>query len=347
MKKIILFTAFVFISIACFSQDLISLKRGAKFEVIVTEITPTLVRYKLFSEPNGKVYFVYKEDVVNIQYKDGRVESFNQPSSPVIENKVNTEVKSQPSNNNKSKPVNFTQPPRKSKGKDVVYLNNGRVIQGTITEQEPNKPLVIKTADGNVFTYPMDDIDKIVEGTIGYNDKSGSSSSGLNRGYKGIIDVGYYLGVGANKINRLDFNFINGYQINPYFSLGIGVGFNYYIVDDYSIERININKENKFLLPLFADFRVNFINGPISPYLSMDIGYSLNASDNFHAFGILVNPTIGVSLKVSERNEIHIGLGYQLQGVNKSYNITNWWGNYNYPSQTNLEAIAMKVGFSF
>ena len=57
MKRSLLFTAFVFISIVCFSQDIISLKRGVRLEVTVTEITPTLVRYKLFTEPNGRVYF--------------------------------------------------------------------------------------------------------------------------------------------------------------------------------------------------------------------------------------------------------------------------------------------------
>lgn len=85
MKKSLLFTAFVFFSIVCFSQDIISLKRGTRLEATVTEITPTLVRYKLFEEPDGRIYFVYKDDIVSIMYHDGRVETFNQSSDQITE----------------------------------------------------------------------------------------------------------------------------------------------------------------------------------------------------------------------------------------------------------------------
>jgi len=89
MKKFLFIVAFVSISIASFSQDLISLKRGARFEVIITEITDNLVRYKLYSDPNGRGYFVYKEDVAGIMYQDGRVESFDKEDVQVIENRSN------------------------------------------------------------------------------------------------------------------------------------------------------------------------------------------------------------------------------------------------------------------
>jgi len=85
MKKVFLFTAFMFIVLASYSQDFISLKKGRRIEAIVTEITPTLVRYKLFSEPKGRVYFVYKEDVAGIMYQDGKVETFNQSNEQKTE----------------------------------------------------------------------------------------------------------------------------------------------------------------------------------------------------------------------------------------------------------------------
>jgi len=75
MKKVLLFAVTVLISTVCFSQDIISFKSGRRMEVIVTEITPTLVRYKLFSNPQGRVYFAYKDDVAGIMYKNGKVEA--------------------------------------------------------------------------------------------------------------------------------------------------------------------------------------------------------------------------------------------------------------------------------
>jgi hypothetical protein len=46
---------------------------------------------------------------------------------------------------------------------DVVYLKNGSMIKGTIIEQVPDQSLKIKTADGNVFDYKMEDITKITK----------------------------------------------------------------------------------------------------------------------------------------------------------------------------------------
>jgi len=99
MKKIILFTMLVFISITCFSQDLISLKKGGRLEVIVTEITPTLVRYKLFSEPKGHIYFMYKDDIAGIMYQDGRVETFNQSDEQEIESQSSSTNQNQRQDN--------------------------------------------------------------------------------------------------------------------------------------------------------------------------------------------------------------------------------------------------------
>jgi len=394
MKKIILFTAFVLIAIAGFSQDRISTKKGAKIDVIVTEITPTLVRYKLFSEPNGRVYFVYKDDVESITYKDGRVGTFNQSGDQVMENRITqrenetqtqtqpqSQIQTQSQSQNKTQTQTYTQPRQSSsivknqkntvtktqpdnsrnqsdnfsqslvKEKDIVYLADGSIIRGTILVQAPNKPVEIKTATGKVVTCQMSDIEKIVSGPAGGNYKSsqtssgqsGQSSFGLDLGYKGIIDIGYYYGIGDYKMDRVNFNFINGVRINPYFSFGIGTGVHYYYTD------FSNTSDNSFLIPFFADFRANFINGPVSPYLSFDIGYSFNASDSFSGEGILINPTAGVNFKVSDRNEIHIGVGYQWQGfrvINYYFNDDRYDYLY-YTSHTNFGSLAFKVGFSF
>lgn len=42
--------------------------------------------------------------------------------------------------------------------RDVLYLKSGSVIKGTITEMNPNTGIKIKTADGSLFVYKMDEI---------------------------------------------------------------------------------------------------------------------------------------------------------------------------------------------
>jgi hypothetical protein len=50
-----------------------------------------------------------------------------------------------------------------SQSRDIVYLKNGIVLKGEIVEQILNTSIKIKTADGNIFVYPMSDIDKITK----------------------------------------------------------------------------------------------------------------------------------------------------------------------------------------
>lgn len=44
---------------------------------------------------------------------------------------------------------------------DVVHLKDGSIIRGTIIERVPGKSVKIRTRDGNVFVYEMDEVEKI------------------------------------------------------------------------------------------------------------------------------------------------------------------------------------------
>ena len=46
---------------------------------------------------------------------------------------------------------------------DVVYLKNGSIIKGMITEQVPNESLKIETKDGNVFVFKMSEVAKMTK----------------------------------------------------------------------------------------------------------------------------------------------------------------------------------------
>jgi hypothetical protein len=50
--------------------------------------------------------------------------------------------------------------------KDVVYLKNGSVIKGEITEMIPNEHIKIKTADGSLFVYSFAEIEKTEKETV-------------------------------------------------------------------------------------------------------------------------------------------------------------------------------------
>jgi len=213
---------------------------------------------------------------------------------------------------------------------DVVYLKNGSIIRGVIIEQVPNKSIKIETADRSVFVYQMDEIEKLTKEAILRTRGSSLSNSGLQSGYKGIVELGYQIGAGDYGMDRLKLNIINGYQINPYFSLGFGTGLRYYFDAEATV------------IPVFADFRANFMNNKISPYLSIGVGYSFDATNDFEGVGFLLNPTVGVSFKVSDKSAMNVGLGYEMQKMDF---YSGYYGRYS--STENSGAISINVGISF
>lgn len=46
---------------------------------------------------------------------------------------------------------------------DVVYLKNGSILRGVIIEQVPNELIKLETADGYIFVYQINEIEKITK----------------------------------------------------------------------------------------------------------------------------------------------------------------------------------------
>ena len=152
---------------------------------------------------------------------------------------------------------------------DAVYLMNGRVIRGTIEEFEPDDFVSIRTANGRVNEYSMDDVKRISRGSDRtkkapakkaparntsryyddddddlYNDNRRTSRSSSNykdnsydnysvTGYKGTFDAGYNLPIGGTgEKGSFEFNTSHGYQLNEYLFAGLGVGLHMYNARD-------------------------------------------------------------------------------------------------------------------
>ncbi|MDQ7815388.1 MAG: hypothetical protein RDU14_00010 [Melioribacteraceae bacterium] len=46
---------------------------------------------------------------------------------------------------------------------EVIYLKNGSMLKGIIVESIPNKSVKIQTKDGNIFSYNIDEVEKITK----------------------------------------------------------------------------------------------------------------------------------------------------------------------------------------
>ena len=211
--------------------------------------------------------------------------------------------------------------------REVVYLKNGSIIKGIIIEQTPNMSLKIKTADGSIFAYQMDEIEKMTkeEDTVSQSFKR-TTNGYRTVGYRGFIEVGGGFGVGYAGDGVFSFQTSHGYQCTPYFYLGAGVGLDVH----FGYEAI--------FMPIFANIRTNFLNRPITPFFDAKIGYSV-----VDGMGLYFNPNFGVSFGLNKKAALNLGIGYNMQMADVYY----YDGYYSDYYREIIGTICFKLGVEF
>ena len=86
---------------------------------------------------------------------------------------------------------------------DIVYLKNGSIIRGKIIEQIPNQSIKIKTRDGSIFVYKMDEITKITKETVEDEDSFDLYKTPQTKGILASINGGIGVPVGGKLKNYL------------------------------------------------------------------------------------------------------------------------------------------------
>ena len=217
---------------------------------------------------------------------------------------------------------------------ETLYLKNGSVIKGVVIEQIPGVSLKMQTNDGSIFAYKMEDVEKITKEApfVSSGRKIKGKAKATCIGYRGFVDDGYTFGVGKWKnAGRLEMTMSHGYQVVPWFYVGLGVGIHYWEDMDFG----NI--------PLFADFRADFLESSVTPFLDLKIGYAFGLNDNDNGF--YCNPSVGVRFAVSSSYGINVGLGYEVQMCKIYY--FSYLGDYYGWKVENLGGISLKVGMDF
>jgi hypothetical protein len=223
---------------------------------------------------------------------------------------------------------------------DVVYLKNGSIIHGMIVEQVPNQSIKIKTHDGNIFFYKMEEVEKMTK------EADTKSTAGRNSGYTNITEVYTGFPTGESTASGIIFGVqtINGYLFNPNISLGLGVGFHAYNKRSY--------------LPLFLDLRTYFTPGAVTPFINLAGGYalSLNAHDGAitNKGGMILNPGFGVKFMVAPKLALDFSFGYMHQEYTVTYDYSYYGYSYNYyyfpetyTYKSKLDFVTFKFGLTY
>lgn len=150
--------------------------------------------------------------------------------------------------------------------RDVVYLKNGSIIRGTILEIIPDSTIRIQTGDGNVFVYPMGDVEKIVkEDTQTLSGGSSQMESRTARGSK--TQLGALIGYGTEDW----YNVGLGLRIGATFPSGVYFGGTFI----YHLGKSQDFSFNTGFGSVSYSLKVNTL------YVGPELGYDAQASENF------------------------------------------------------------------
>ncbi len=186
--------------------------------------------------------------------------------------------------------------------REVIYLKNGSILKGTITEWIPDESLSIQLSDSSLFVCKISDIQKVKREWIS------DASKGISRtpvapnvnGYESNISGGYGVASGKYGLDILCFNWVFGKNLNTHHFVGMGTGLRY-------MEEVDMT-----MVPILLDWRYRITEQSVSPYVRLSAGYSLNVSSGLENSGFLVDPRIGVDFQLGV-TRCSFDMGYQTQ----------------------------------
>jgi hypothetical protein len=279
-----------------------------------------------------------------------------------VQNNITTQVKQETKVNQtpQNKPVN--QPLTANQG--LQNTNTTQVKQETkVNQTSQNKPVTQTTTTNqavqNNNTDKVQQTTRVTTSTqtitsnqtstvsqtnqYSVNQNSTSTQSTRHRKcYRGIIEIGYDLGLGNYGINNFKFNFINGFKIGPYASVGLGIGYRrYYYKNENHTDKFLVSEVNQ--IPVFLDLRSSFSGKKLTPYLAVGIGGSTGSgSSETKQEGLYFTTSGGIWYNISERLAIFAGIAYDLQRLEFS-DANPFTNNYNKYSNS----LGINIGISF
>ena len=200
----------------------------------------------------------------------------------------------------------------KKEKQEVVKLKNGHKIRGKIVTYAPLDSLVIQEDDGTLQTIYWDNIEQITKEKWKPQQTMGGDFTpgiGPQKGYRGFVDLEYYLSIDAISEDHFGFSTIHGYQFKPWLFVGAGAGMKMSHKKHFKDTRGR--KEDFFMFPVFADIRFDLLKSKFSPYLDCRVGYTLGDK----AFGIMFNPSMGCRVGLTDKLAINASLGYSTQST--------------------------------
>lgn len=221
--------------------------------------------------------------------------------------------------------------------RDIVYLKNGSIIKGDILEVVPNETIKIKTSDGSIFVFKMEEVERTGKEEPVTKEMPKAETEVKKTNEQTAKTFGYLfmvrLGPNVHLWDGSDFSasIINAIQVNEYMSFGIGAEATTYAYDrDYN--------SSVTIFPFFLDARFYIPKERAQPMFSMQLGYSVVGnkkgyrdpnSNSYSDFepntgegGLYFGINAGVRIPLRNRMSVIIDGGISVQQLNgkRAYN---------------------------
>ena len=149
------------------------------------------------------------------------------------------------------------------------------------------------------------------------------------KGYRSMVEVAFMMDF--DLMPSYNLHYIGGYQINNYLYVGAGAGVCLHesAFGDNSVAEWSKEPQDRPLplqtvnVPVFAYFRANFINRRCTPYFAVAAGYRFSTKhyfqmpwqqhDYYSTSGLLINPQLGVNLRMTKRADVYLAAGFNMQ----------------------------------
>jgi len=136
------------------------------------------------------------------------------------------------------------------KSKNAIYLKNGSIIYGTLTEISDNQ-YKVRGKDGSLYIFPADDVDKYQKDIPLFEGRK-------LQGFSFALEGGLLVGAPTTEYKApFSFNVVAGYTFDTKNNIGLGTGAEF-IGETYT--------------PIFVEFRRNINDNRVTPYLFLRTG---------------------------------------------------------------------------
>lgn len=217
------------------------------------------------------------------------------------------------------------------KTKDVLYLKNGSVINGTLIEINDNQ-YKIKISDGSLYVFSSQEVDKYVKEKSVY---AGRKTSGL--GF--ALEAGFMVGSQSSRyVLPFSFNCIAGYNIDTKNILGLGSGVEFL---------------GQTFTPIYFEYKHLINDNKITPFFFLRSGILLHlgsgsesTNDTYPQYNVQHDYRGGASLAIGtgiswdrEDMETYLSFAYRYAQTSYKQQDATYKNNYN--------RLELKFGFKF